>query len=132
MAAATCADANTAATAAIIRGRQAPAWLTSLGLPARLVEPDGTVSPSRVAGRPGVTTPPRRQQPVERGGGRPGLVQRAERRAGHRVVVLGERLVAELLERRLPQRATRPRARRTGDSAQVSSQVKTGHTGPRQ
>ena len=41
--AASCADANTAATAAIIRGRQAPAWLASLNLPARLVEPDGTV-----------------------------------------------------------------------------------------
>jgi thiamine biosynthesis lipoprotein len=43
VAAASCADANTAATAAIIRGRQAPAWLASLNLPARLVEPDGTV-----------------------------------------------------------------------------------------
>jgi thiamine biosynthesis lipoprotein ApbE len=43
VAAATCADANTAATAAVIRGRQAPAWLASLHLPARLVEPDGTV-----------------------------------------------------------------------------------------
>jgi thiamine biosynthesis lipoprotein len=43
VAAASCADANTAATAAVIRGRQAPAWLASLGLPARLVEPDGTV-----------------------------------------------------------------------------------------
>ena len=43
VAAASCADANTAATAAIIRGRQAPAWLASLSLPARLVEPGGTV-----------------------------------------------------------------------------------------
>jgi thiamine biosynthesis lipoprotein len=43
VAAATCADANTAATAAIIRGRQAPAWLASLKLPARLVGTDGTV-----------------------------------------------------------------------------------------
>ncbi len=43
VAAATCADANTAATAAVIRGRQAPAWLAGLHLPARLVEPDGTV-----------------------------------------------------------------------------------------
>ena len=50
VAAATCADANTAATAAVIRGRQAPAWLASLGLPARLVEPDGTVT--YVAGWP--------------------------------------------------------------------------------
>ena len=49
-AAATCADANTAATAAIIRGDQAPAWLTSLGLPARLVSQDGTVH--TVAGWP--------------------------------------------------------------------------------
>jgi thiamine biosynthesis lipoprotein len=43
VAAATCADANTAATAAIIRGRQALPWLTSLRLPARLVALDGTV-----------------------------------------------------------------------------------------
>jgi len=43
VAAATCADANTAATAAIIRGRQAVPWLTSLKLPARLVALDGTV-----------------------------------------------------------------------------------------
>jgi thiamine biosynthesis lipoprotein len=43
VAAATCADANTAATAAIIRGGLAPSWLTGLGLPARLVAEDGTV-----------------------------------------------------------------------------------------
>jgi thiamine biosynthesis lipoprotein ApbE len=43
VAAATCADANTAATASIIRGWQAPAWLTSLRLPSRLVELNGTV-----------------------------------------------------------------------------------------
>jgi thiamine biosynthesis lipoprotein ApbE len=50
VAAATCADANTAATASVIRGRQAPAWLASLNLPARLVEPNGTVH--TVAGWP--------------------------------------------------------------------------------
>jgi FAD:protein FMN transferase len=43
VAAATCADANTAATAAVIRGRQALPWLTGLRLPARLVAQDGTV-----------------------------------------------------------------------------------------
>jgi len=43
VAAATCADANTAATAAIIRGRQALPWLAGLGLPARLVAQDGTI-----------------------------------------------------------------------------------------
>jgi thiamine biosynthesis lipoprotein ApbE len=43
VAAATCADANTAATAAIIRGRQALPWLTGLRLPARLVAQDGTI-----------------------------------------------------------------------------------------
>jgi len=50
VAAATCADANTAATAAIIRGEQAPAWLASLELPARLVTQDGAVR--TVAGWP--------------------------------------------------------------------------------
>jgi len=44
VAAATCADANTAATAAIIRGHRGPAWLTSLNLPARLVSHEGAVS----------------------------------------------------------------------------------------
>ncbi|HTR93870.1 MAG TPA: FAD:protein FMN transferase [Trebonia sp.] len=43
VAAATCADANTAATAAIIRGHQALPWLTGLKLPSRLVAKDGTV-----------------------------------------------------------------------------------------
>jgi thiamine biosynthesis lipoprotein len=43
VAAASCADANTAATAAIIRGHEAVGWLTGLGLPARLVALDGTV-----------------------------------------------------------------------------------------
>jgi thiamine biosynthesis lipoprotein ApbE len=50
VAAASCADANTAATAAIIRGHRAPAWLTSLNLPARLVSQDGEVR--TVAGWP--------------------------------------------------------------------------------
>jgi FAD:protein FMN transferase len=43
VAAASCADANTAATAAVIRGRQALPWLTGLKLPARLVGTDGDV-----------------------------------------------------------------------------------------
>ena len=41
--AATCVDANTATTAALLRGEAAPAWLAGLGLPARLVRQDGTV-----------------------------------------------------------------------------------------
>jgi thiamine biosynthesis lipoprotein len=48
--AATCADANAAATAAIVMGDRAPAWLASHGLPARLVAEDGSVL--RVAGWP--------------------------------------------------------------------------------
>jgi thiamine biosynthesis lipoprotein len=44
VAAATCADANIASTAAIIRSDAAPAWLTELNLPARLVAHDGTVT----------------------------------------------------------------------------------------
>ncbi len=43
VAAASCVDANTASTAAIVRGASAPSWLQSLGLPARLVAPDGRV-----------------------------------------------------------------------------------------
>ncbi|HEX4830685.1 MAG TPA: FAD:protein FMN transferase [Trebonia sp.] len=43
VAAASCADANTAATAAIIRGIHAPGWLAGLGLPSRLVGIDGSV-----------------------------------------------------------------------------------------
>jgi FAD:protein FMN transferase len=43
VAAASCVDANTAATAAIVRGDTAPAWLDALGLSSRLVQPDGTV-----------------------------------------------------------------------------------------
>jgi thiamine biosynthesis lipoprotein ApbE len=43
VAASTCVDANTAATAALVRGDAAVAWLESTGLPARLVTHDGVV-----------------------------------------------------------------------------------------
>ncbi|HTC58507.1 MAG TPA: FAD:protein FMN transferase [Solirubrobacteraceae bacterium] len=43
VAASDCADANIAATAAIVRGAGAPEWLAGLGLPARLVCHDGEV-----------------------------------------------------------------------------------------
>ena len=43
VAAASCVDANTASTAAIIRGPKALDWLSNLGLPARLVDTAGTV-----------------------------------------------------------------------------------------
>lgn len=39
----TCADANAASTAAVIRGRAAMAWLTAHNLPARLVDSKGAV-----------------------------------------------------------------------------------------
>ena len=50
VAAATCADANAAATAAVVAGDQAEAWLAAAGLPARLVGRDGAVR--RTAGWP--------------------------------------------------------------------------------
>ncbi|HZZ48320.1 MAG TPA: FAD:protein FMN transferase [Pseudonocardia sp.] len=43
VAAASCVDANTASTASIVLGQDAPAWLAARGLPARLVAPDGSV-----------------------------------------------------------------------------------------
>ncbi|PRY40602.1 FAD:protein FMN transferase [Umezawaea tangerina] len=43
VAAATCVDANTAATAAIVLGHDAPEWLAEHGLPARLVSASGEV-----------------------------------------------------------------------------------------
>ncbi len=48
--AASCADANAAATAAVVLGERAPDWLTLHRLPARLVAQDGHVL--RVAGWP--------------------------------------------------------------------------------
>ncbi|MGH3003652.1 MAG: FAD:protein FMN transferase, partial [Gaiellaceae bacterium] len=50
VAAASCVDANTASTAALIRGEQAAGWLDALALPARLVRRDGRVL--RVGGWP--------------------------------------------------------------------------------
>jgi FAD:protein FMN transferase len=44
VAAGSCADANIATTAALVRGDGAPEWLAGLGLPARLVGKDGHVS----------------------------------------------------------------------------------------
>ena len=43
VAAGTCADANAASTAAVIRGRRALGWLARLGLPSRLVDATGAV-----------------------------------------------------------------------------------------
>ena len=43
VAAMTCADANAAATAAIVAGEAAAGWLAAAGLPARLVSHDGRV-----------------------------------------------------------------------------------------
>jgi thiamine biosynthesis lipoprotein ApbE len=48
--AATCVDANTAATAAVIRGADAPDWLARIGLAARLVSVGGEIR--RVGGWP--------------------------------------------------------------------------------
>jgi thiamine biosynthesis lipoprotein len=50
VAAPTCVDANTAATAAIVMGSGASAWLAANGLPARLVAVDGGVT--RLGGWP--------------------------------------------------------------------------------
>jgi thiamine biosynthesis lipoprotein len=44
VAAASCADANIAATAALVRAHSAPRWLAEAGLPARLVALDGNVT----------------------------------------------------------------------------------------
>jgi len=44
VAAATCVDANTASTAAIVMGAHAPVWLEQCRLPARLVAVDGTIT----------------------------------------------------------------------------------------
>jgi thiamine biosynthesis lipoprotein ApbE len=57
VAAGTCADANAASTASVIRGRQALGWLAGLGLPARLVDATGVVF--TVAGWPQEPQEPR-------------------------------------------------------------------------
>ena len=43
VAAATCVDANAAATAALVRGSNAVSWLEARGLPARMVARDGAI-----------------------------------------------------------------------------------------
>jgi thiamine biosynthesis lipoprotein len=69
VAAATCAEANAAATAAIIAGAEAAGWLAARKLPARLVAREGTVL--TVAGWPvadggSLTVPPPRMPRVVR------------------------------------------------------------------
>jgi thiamine biosynthesis lipoprotein len=56
VAARSCVDANTAATAAVVRGAGAPGWLAGLGLAARLVGHDGTAV--TVGGWPAEGGPP--------------------------------------------------------------------------
>jgi thiamine biosynthesis lipoprotein ApbE len=55
VAADSCADANIATTAALVRGEDAPLWLAGLSLPSRLVAVDGSVQ--AVAGWPAEKTP---------------------------------------------------------------------------
>ena len=60
--AASCVDANIASTAALVMGADAPAWLTSHALPARLVSVDGAVTyvagwPAGPAQTPSFATP---------------------------------------------------------------------------
>jgi thiamine biosynthesis lipoprotein ApbE len=43
----TCVEANTASTAAIVRGRSAVEWLETCGLPARLVSEEGAIQRTR-------------------------------------------------------------------------------------
>jgi thiamine biosynthesis lipoprotein len=64
VAAASCAEANAAATAAIVAGEQAAGWLAAQGLPARLVAHDGSVRllggwPATVGGLVKVPATPR-------------------------------------------------------------------------
>jgi thiamine biosynthesis lipoprotein len=60
VAAASCAEANAAATAAIVAGADAPGWLADHGLPARLITHDGKIT--RTGGWPeaedGPVSPP--------------------------------------------------------------------------
>jgi thiamine biosynthesis lipoprotein ApbE len=75
VAAGTCADANAASTAAVIRGRQALGWLATLGLPARLVDATGVVF--TVAGWP---QEPAQAQPAQ---AQPAQAQPAQARVAH-------------------------------------------------
>jgi thiamine biosynthesis lipoprotein ApbE len=100
VAAATCTDANIATTAALVRGKSAPAWLAQLGLPARLVAHGGEVSRvgawpvDPVAPAPDPNPPPQHVTPLPtppaarlrnpRGAARRGRKPRpADRRGGH-------------------------------------------------
>ncbi len=60
VAAASCAEANAAATAAIVAGEQAADWLAAQGLPARLVGHDGSIrrTPGWPAADGGLVDPP--------------------------------------------------------------------------
>jgi thiamine biosynthesis lipoprotein ApbE len=72
VAAATCADANAAATAAIVMGDRAPMWLVRNRLPARLTAEDGSVL--RVAGWPEpLPAPARDSMPASRPASRPAV-----------------------------------------------------------
>jgi len=75
VAAANCAEANAAATAAIVAGEQAAGWLAAQGLPARLGARDGSVCllsgwPAAVGGL--VTVPATARMPAAPSGRRDG------------------------------------------------------------
>jgi thiamine biosynthesis lipoprotein ApbE len=82
VAAGTCADANAASTAAVIRGRQALGWLAKLGLPARLVDATGVVF--TVAGWPreGAQAEPAQAEPAQAGPAQAGPAQSGPAQSG--------------------------------------------------
>ncbi|HEU0251274.1 MAG TPA: FAD:protein FMN transferase [Solirubrobacteraceae bacterium] len=67
VAAENCADANIAATAAIVRGESAVQWLSGLGLPSRLVAQDGGVTTVGSWPAEFSQAPPASQMPVADG-----------------------------------------------------------------
>jgi thiamine biosynthesis lipoprotein len=75
VAAFSCVRANACTTAALVRGERAHSWLTSLGLPARLISQDGTVLtvagwPPETRSAPPATVPPATVLPATTGGPR--------------------------------------------------------------
>ncbi|WP_200303414.1 FAD:protein FMN transferase [Streptomyces adelaidensis] len=74
VAAATCADANAASTAALVKGESAARWLSRLGLPARLVTHDGTVVATQ--GWPNSARPAFEDEAVQAEGGSGGAAPR--------------------------------------------------------
>ncbi|MEU9960826.1 FAD:protein FMN transferase [Streptomyces sp. NPDC050982] len=133
VAATTCADANAASTAALIKGTGAERWLSGLGLPARLVARDGTVVTTPgwpTNGTPQFSPPPPLPIPVPDSGAPPPNPRSSNAGEADYFAASAEHFAAEPnFDSRVQAQPARPAFEDKGGSGGAAPRVGTGRGG---